>query len=235
MGESQSRRLTSYSGDSPAEVNPSQSPENKMAKMTTDTSGRSFHGWSESSTHLGLLLRTSLASCELPLTTFVRTWSIRATKSGFTILKLRLSERRTDESASSLWRTPTAHDYRTARSQENFEQRRQKGLPVNLNDQARYEPPTSNGSGQQAKLLPTPTASMHKDYGQAANLNRSSLTWAAKLLPTPVAHDHKSNASPADFKRHSPTLAVAAGGGALNPEWGEWLMGFPSGWTDIGT
>ncbi len=23
-------------------------------------------------------------------------------------------------------------------------------------------------------------------------------------------------------------------GGSLNPEWVEWLMGFPAGWTDIG-
>ncbi len=23
--------------------------------------------------------------------------------------------------------------------------------------------------------------------------------------------------------------------GALNPEWVEWQMGFPAGWTDIGT
>jgi DNA (cytosine-5)-methyltransferase 1 len=33
--------------------------------------------------------------------------------------------------------------------------------------------------------------------------------------------------------RNSDSLNVVAGG-ALNPTWVEWLMGFPDGWTDIG-
>lgn len=32
--------------------------------------------------------------------------------------------------------------------------------------------------------------------------------------------------------RHAPSLSDHVGG-ALNPEWVEWLMGFPVGWTDL--
>jgi DNA (cytosine-5)-methyltransferase 1 len=28
-------------------------------------------------------------------------------------------------------------------------------------------------------------------------------------------------------------LGVSIGGGKLNPQWVEWLMGFPVGWTDL--
>ena len=53
----------------------------------------------------------------------------------------------------------------------------------------------------------------------------------AHLYPTPVAHD-STGVSPADYKRHSPPLGCYAGG-SLNPEWVEWLMGYPTGWTEL--
>jgi hypothetical protein len=29
-------------------------------------------------------------------------------------------------------------------------------------------------------------------------------------------------------------VAICGDSGALNPQWVEWLMGFPVGWTDLG-
>ena len=53
-----------------------------------------------------------------------------------------------------------------------------------------------------------------------------------KTWPTPTAHNAKEGAYPAEYERNMPTLAAQAGG-ALNPMWVEWLMGWPLGWTDL--
>jgi hypothetical protein len=53
-----------------------------------------------------------------------------------------------------------------------------------------------------------------------------------KVWPTPTAHNAKEGAYPSEYNRNTPTLAAQAGG-ALNPMWVEWLMGFPLGHTDL--
>ena len=140
--------------------------ETKKGKMMTDICGRSFRAWSQKLNRVGLSLRTYLEFCTSRLTQFVPIWSVKATASGFGILKLRLSERITGEKEYFLWRTPDAHCDRGASSRERYEMKLKEGLPVSLNDQ--------------------------------------------------VAHLSDSTAS-----------------GSLNPEWIEWLMGFPIGWTDL--
>lgn len=86
-------------------------------------------------------------------------------------------------------------------------------------------------------MLPTPTrfdATGDPLKGKEWNgKNRHSikLIQAVKMLPTPTAHDSK-DVSAGDFRRHTPPLGCVAGG-SLNPEWIEWLMGFPTGWTDL--
>jgi hypothetical protein len=52
-----------------------------------------------------------------------------------------------------------------------------------------------------------------------------------RMWPTPTAQDAKNNGGPSQMERHSLPLNAEAGG-SLNPTWVEWLMGYPSGWTD---
>lgn len=59
-------------------------------------------------------------------------------------------------------------------------------------------------------------------------------------LPTPICHDAKDLApSPSAIRRKSPSLATLAAhgklgpAGKLSPDWTEWLMGWPIGWTDL--
>src|SRR5690606_24638484 len=52
------------------------------------------------------------------------------------------------------------------------------------------------------------------------------------FLPTPTAHNAKEGAYPAEYTRRTPTLGTHAGG-KIHPEWTEWLMGWPIGWTDL--
>lgn len=51
-------------------------------------------------------------------------------------------------------------------------------------------------------------------------------------LPTPTKNDAKNTGSPGRMRRHSIPLDGQARG-PLNPEWVEWLMGWPLGWTDL--
>ena len=63
------------------------------------------------------------------------------------------------------------------------------------------------------KNWPTPTARDWKDSGKAVvNSQRNS-------LPQTIARDNKEQ--------------WIKGGGALNPTWVEWLMGYPAGYTDL--
>jgi len=62
---------------------------------------------------------------------------------------------------------------------------------------------------------------------------------ASGLWPTPTKHNAKEQDSPAEATRNTPTLCHLARGGDktqprwLNPQWVEWLMGWPIGWTDL--
>ena len=61
---------------------------------------------------------------------------------------------------------------------------------------------------------------------------RSTSGRGYSFLPTPTAHNAKEGAYPAEWARNTRTLATYAGG-KINPEWTEWLMGWPIGWTDL--
>jgi hypothetical protein len=76
-------------------------------------------------------------------------------------------------------------------------------------------------------LWPTPTTGDHATrYAQGG----MPLGMAARMWPTPVARDHKGIV----MEGQLPTeMAKVEGSGRLNPEWVEWLMGFPEGWTDL--
>jgi len=67
---------------------------------------------------------------------------------------------------------------------------------------------------REAEMWPTPTTRDYKDSGKAViNSHRDS------ILPVRVAKKDKEQ--------------WVKGGGSLNPTWVEWLMGYPSGWTDL--
>lgn len=59
------------------------------------------------------------------------------------------------------------------------------------------------------------------------NVNASGLR-----LPTPTAHNAKEGNYPAERTRNTLSLG-AVFGGKVNPQYVEWMMGFPIGWTDL--
>jgi len=86
--------------------------------------------------------------------------------------------------------------------------------------------------------LPIPTASNYGSnqggaQGRTGEKRLSLQSMARKnMWPTPTAHNAKECNAPAESNRNTPTLAAQVGG-KLNPDWVEWLMGWPIGWTDL--
>ena len=81
------------------------------------------------------------------------------------------------------------------------------------------------------KLWPTPTVcGNYNRKGSSAN-SGDGLATAVKLRPTPTCQDAKNNGAPSQMVRNTKPLNAEIGG-ALNPTWVEWLMGWPLGWTD---
>ena len=92
---------------------------------------------------------------------------------------------------------------------------------------------------KESLYFPTPTAS---DYKNMDTSNQMMLSKVVKWA-TPTAHMEKEGGFPAEWTRNTPSLTAQAqaseskprSSGSLNPDWVEWLMGVPTGWTDLGS
>ena len=97
---------------------------------------------------------------------------------------------------------------------------------------------------------PTPTCSdaftdkLKSDQQSEGSMHSVNLSQAVKMWPTPQASDNRDRGNMSDpsiqrritiGKQIGLTTAVkeTQGGGSLNPDWVEWLMGWPVGWTDL--
>ena len=81
--------------------------------------------------------------------------------------------------------------------------------------------------------VPTPTVADKKSPGPRKNPRaQQSLSVVVRRVPTPTAQDAKNNGAPSQLERNTKPLNAEVGG-PLNPEWVEWLMGWPVGWTDL--
>lgn len=85
-------------------------------------------------------------------------------------------------------------------------------------------PPTND---PESGLLPTPTADDANNGTRESGTFRS-LTRSV-MFPTPTARDYRSPNKDDRFADQLPNVV----NGRLNPEWVEWLQGFPVGWTDL--
>jgi len=103
------------------------------------------------------------------------------------------------------------------------------------------------------RMYPTPAARDHKDVGENTDYqklaDKSKLAGVVmmeeqRMWPTPNASDNRDRGNLSDpaiqrrialGKQVNLSMAVKdePKKGTLNPEWVEWLMGYPPGWTDI--
>jgi hypothetical protein len=145
-------------------------------------------------------------------------------------------ERRTSATGSGLWvPTPCATDAKPITG---------GNLYVTETGTVRHMRPdgksSNRGLAASAAMWPTPKHSDHRSgmperYKGTQSLNgrRSNLNDAAARYATPTARDWRiGKASEATMERNSRPLSEQIGG-LLNPEWVEWLMNWPIGWTDL--
>lgn len=223
-------QLTLFPADSHA--SPSPWLESRRAKGMIDTSGRRCSELSERCARVALSVRTFLESSRLPPGRWSRIWSVLAIASSCLILRLRLSERGTDDqeyssSESQMWTTPTRMDYAKElmrSTQQKAGSRRSLDLPSAV------------------RLWPTPRANEYKDALQSVPPSRQkdpgkcNLTQAVamdQMLATPCARDYRTGQRKRYENKARANNLNDQIGGQLNPTWVEWLMGFPIGWTDL--
>ena len=164
------------------------------------------------------LLKTLEQSLFEGLTLFL----VRLPKSGMMrngkIYEQAMWVRRTKGNASGSWLTPSVEDAGRQGSAEAWKEYSEKGRTT----QARLR--------NQVKMWPTPRASLRGDCPSERKRHSPDLHAMVKMWPTPRVDDSKNNNGPSQVNRHAQKVAV---GGALNPTWVEWLMGYPLGWTDL--
>lgn len=87
--------------------------------------------------------------------------------------------------------------------------------------------------GTAVQNFPTPNASDAKGHRFHKGGNPCLLE-AARTFPTPTRRDSRSfKGSEPKPKHQGGTNLIQTVGGQLNPDWVEWLMGWPIGWTDL--
>jgi hypothetical protein len=132
----------------------------------------------------------------------------------------------------ALFRTPDAGCARGAQSEARFAESVKNGRLLTLNDQIAHLFPTPRASDGEKG-----TRSAEGSLKELARGHGMDLGSSVRVFPTPTCNDAKNSNPPSqrtENGRHSDQLNVVAGG-SLNPDWVEWLMGFPIGWTaDIG-
>lgn len=93
-----------------------------------------------------------------------------------------------------------------------------------------------SGGRPARSYFPTPTASVGGPEPEGKTGRK--LATVVKSWPTPTVNDSKNCTLPPSQVKHDniPGALLRDGekaGGALNPTWVEWLMGWPLGWTDL--
>lgn len=222
MSGQAAEQLTLFQEVSPASLFPWL--ESKKEKKTIVTYGRKCSELSENLRRVGLSVRMYLESCTLPGKQFVRTWSVKDTLSPYLILKLRLSDRRTDgNECSLLLKTPTEFDATVRSGKKNPKFGDSGSLAQEI-----YSGFTAH------RMWPTPTQRDYKDGSAESCKNvpvNGLLGRAVHFFPTVTACEWKGRGP--NSKQQGPTNTLGYTGGQLNPTWVEWLMGFPIGWTDL--
>lgn len=225
-------QLTLFPAASPASRSPS--PGSDEAREMTVTSGLRCCELLRSSGPAGCLVKMLLASSIWRSTRCFLTWKPSVTPGGRSLFLLRPSTPRTGGTDAPSWPTPTAADTYTGRM-KSTQQKAGSMHSVNL--------------AAAINMWPTPKATDYKGSGPAGtksaehDLKKHNLKGVVMFYPTPTTgaglcggsgnyqqlKDLEARGQITEEERRS---MAAGNGGQLNPDWVEWLMGFPPGWTE---
>lgn len=238
-------------------VSPSQLREEKKARKTLDTSGRTCLKLLSTKDPLMSLSKMLVASSMWHSTRSVLNWRVKATPQGRLYFQLQASTLLTKETESGAsprghWSTPTSFD---STNIKNYERKKSSGG---------QKPPLSQEVmmyPQDESLWPTPRATNRMAYFEQPspsmikgthgwNLN-AAVTDAEsenpnRMWPTPraaIGMHMKMTEGLSDLKHKKYLETEVANqhievekkkpGGHLNADWVEWLMGYGQGYTDL--
>ena len=167
--------------------------------------------------------RTPQCSLLAGLDVFLETWPRWGLMRGGACWALSTPARRTGGSGFGLWRTPRAGKA-SAENEESWMARHLAGKVARLWPTPNCEGWRSDGELQMLGRLDL------SDPEVKAMTARATMSKKTRWLPTPTAQDAANNGAASQFGRNSKPLNAVAGG-ALNPQFVEWLMGWPLEWT----
>ncbi len=237
-------------------ASPSVSLEIKKALKIRDTSGQSILDLSKNAGPLGLLEKTLRDTLNLVSTPYKRTWKVKATPLGRLVFQLLASVHRTKEKESGQWLTPNAMDSLPPRSEEALKKQydnNRKGRTTHstLREQVVYPSPqvmwrtpdaAAGGSNLPGIKRALDEGHLKRPSGQQIQIRLQDQVKEPRLWPTPRASKAMSEktsniqARGTDRGKLEERVALESQtetGGTLNPTWVEWLMGYPTGHTDL--
>jgi len=199
-------------------VNLSALPGSDSARQMTVRSGLKCCELLGKPSPLGSLVKTLLESSQWNSTISFLTWKTSATPRGRLLFRLVPSMPDTEgtefgSSQDAMWRTPQASEA-GARVETLYTK---DGNPARPGERAYRKQPDgrmvlqSVTIGQQVKMWPTPTANDDRDRGSAASGAVKRRIEKGKQVML--------------------SQSVSTVNGSLNPNWVEWLMGYPIGHT----
>ena len=219
VGNTTSNQLTSLREGFPASLFP-MLEEEKEQKMTV-ISVRKCLELSRNLSQGGLLAKTLLSSSVWMMAKHLKTysliWQTKAIGRKRILFQLAVSEPDTEETGCGL--LPTVQHSEAFKAAKNSNQNSLTRMAL------------------RGELVPIPTNSMitYQDFIQAKYHSKKRPKYS--MIPTPSARDWKSsNASEKTMNKNSRPLnefVTWGSSGKLNPEWVEWLMGYPKSWTEL--
>jgi hypothetical protein len=178
-------------------------PASAEAQKMTATSGRRCLELSEHQGRLGYLLKMLLDTLRWASTKCLLTWKAKTTPCNRLLFQLAPWTPRTDEIESGLWPTIATKGYgHAAEGMIGIFRKKVEQGALTEKEAQKMIGASLRPKRMKAWLYPTPTTQDASNNGGASQYNRNTLPLNAEI------------------------------GGALNPIWVEWLMGYPEGWTD---
>jgi len=215
--------------------------------MIPDTSGLTSKKSSEQFDLFDASSRMSKDTLALDSEKSLATWKASVTSARGEYLVRVKSALLTRESESLSWPTPSTRDYKGANGYESTMKKIAEGKRANMG-----QLPNAVMVAER-ETWPTPTV---QDGNKATKKmrdnhqnNLTAVVFSQEVLPTPTARDWKGGYTESSLTRSDgksrrfdalPNAAIGGVGtdivlGHLNPEWVEWLMDVPTGWTALGS
>ena len=198
---------TSSQQDTPA--SPSVSQGSKKAQKMTATSGRTSLELLHKNDPLGAFSKMFMVTSQWASTRCYLTWKPKATPQGRLLFQLAVSMPPTEGTGSGLWATP-----RTTDASGGARPLEEKGRRISKSSDLVF----GANLADQVRMWPTPNASdrYNANMKDGHDIKKGYLRGVVKI-------QHNRNTKPLNAEVN----------GSLNPQWVEWLMGYPEGWTEL--